>query len=331
MEAFVRSKNVLVVAVISLACCFVSGAQTPKKKKIAIYPFDDRLVAARSQSQTGENQLMGAKLAETLTTALTDSTAFEVIDRQYLERIIKEQNLKLDDRFDPQAAAKIGKLANVDAIVIGTVNNFSSNVEAKEEGSLMGKKTIQTGVVSLKVTARLISVETGSVVAAPSATTEKSVVLGQEKASNVGGFLTGNKSANSSSKSGVGNAQAALSKLVDQAVDEVAKTVAQQIDAKASSIQAAATPAVSIKVAGVTGKEVLINKGKLSGMTAGSELTVVRVVDTGIKDPDTGKSITRRKVICALVLKDIDDSSASGACSGDQPPQAGDLVEPAKK
>ena len=67
MEVLVRGKNVLILAVISLACCFVSGAQTPKKKKIAIYPFDDRLVAARSQSQTGENQLMGAKLAETLT------------------------------------------------------------------------------------------------------------------------------------------------------------------------------------------------------------------------------------------------------------------------
>ena len=37
---------------------------------------------------------MGAKLAETLTTALADSTVFEVIDRRYLERIIKEQNLK---------------------------------------------------------------------------------------------------------------------------------------------------------------------------------------------------------------------------------------------
>lgn len=326
-----RSKDVLVLAAIGFACCLVSGAQTPKKKKIAIYPFDDRLVAARSQSQTGENQLMGAKLAETLTTALTDSTAFEVIDRQYLERIIKEQNLKLDDRFDPQAAAKIGKLANVDAIVIGTVNNFSSNVEGKTEGGMMGKKTTHTGVVSLKVTARLISVESGSVVAAPSAAAEKSVVLGQEKSSNVGGFLTGSKSANSSTKSGVENAQAALSKLVDQAVDDVAKAVAQQIDAKASSIQAAATPAMSIKVAGVTGNEVLINKGKLSGMAAGLDLTVVRIVDTGIKDPDTGKSITRRKVICALVLKDIDDSSASGACSGDQPARAGDLVEPAKK
>ena len=100
----------------------------------------------------------------------------------------------------------------------------------------------------------------------------------------MGGFLTGSKSANSSSKSGVGNAQAALSKLVDQAVDDVAGA-GQQIDAKASTIQAASTPAISIKVAGVTGKEVLINKGKVSGMTAGLELTVVRVVDTGIKIP----------------------------------------------
>src|SRR4029077_14780770 len=172
------------------------------------------------------------------TTALADSTVFEVIDRQHLKRIMDEQKTKATEGFDLESAVKTGKLANVDAIVIGTVNSFSSNVDAKEEGSLMGKKTTQTGVVSLKVTARLISVETGSVVAAPSATAEKSVVLGQEKASNVGGFLTGNKSANSSSKSGVGNAQAALSKLVDQAVDEVAKTVAQQIDAKASSIQA---------------------------------------------------------------------------------------------
>ena len=98
-------------------------------------------------------------------------------------------------------------------------------------------------------------------------------------------MLTGNKSANTSTKSGVGNGQAALSKLVDQAVEEVANTVAQQIDAKASSIQAASTPAISIKVAGVTNKEVFINKGKLSGMTAGSTLQSSELRTQGSKIP----------------------------------------------
>ena len=46
MEAFVRRKNVSVLTVIGLACCSVGGAQAPKKKKIAIYPFDDHFVAA---------------------------------------------------------------------------------------------------------------------------------------------------------------------------------------------------------------------------------------------------------------------------------------------
>ena len=76
---------------------------------------------------------MGAKLAETLTTALADSTVFEVIDRRYLERIIKEQNLKSDDHLIPRRRRN-RKLANVDAIVIGTVNNFSSNVEQRKKG-----------------------------------------------------------------------------------------------------------------------------------------------------------------------------------------------------
>lgn len=313
--------------VFSLGC----PAQTPKKKKIAIYPFDDRLVATRSQNQTGENQLMGQKIAETLTSLLADSQQFEVIDRQNLNRLVEEQGRKSDENFDLQSVVKFGKLANVEAIVIGTVNNFSSNVEAKEEGSFVGKKTITTGVVSLKVTARLISVETGNIVGAPSATAEKTSTLGEEKSNQVGGFITGNKSSNSTTKSGVANQQAALAKLVDQAVEEVAKNVAQQIDAKASSIQAATASAVTIKVAGVADGEVLINKGKSAGLSAGLELTVARVVDTGVKDPDTGKNITRRRSVCILTLKDVDDSSASGTCKGDQPPQAGDLVEQTRK
>jgi lipoprotein NlpI len=48
---------------------------------------------------------------------LVNSTCWDIVTRDQLQRIIREQNLQFSDRFDPNTAVKYGKLFGVDAIV----------------------------------------------------------------------------------------------------------------------------------------------------------------------------------------------------------------------
>ena len=72
-----------------------------------------------------------------------NNAALTIVDRAATERVMEEQRLSTSPLFDENKAASLGKLVSADAIVTGTM-------------------TRQGG--SLRVTAKLISVETGAVI-----------------------------------------------------------------------------------------------------------------------------------------------------------------------
>lgn len=55
---------------------------------------------------------------------------WQVIDRFYLESILKEQNLQLSGLIDEATAVNIGKIAGVDMIIMGTYRGSSVAVKA---------------------------------------------------------------------------------------------------------------------------------------------------------------------------------------------------------
>lgn len=311
-------KRIVVFAALAISLLAQEG-----KKRIAVYLFDDSTIVRRSAHQTGEDQSIGQKIADTLVGKLAESGVYQVVDRQHLESLMKEQNLKYSDRFDSAAVTKVGKLANVDAIITGTVNAFSANTSQKSSGNFVSKKTQVIGSVTLKVTARVISVETGSILAAPSATGDQNEVLAEKTSSEL---VQGVES-----KSSTGNLNTAIDSLVDKAIESSSASLAQAIVAKAASINSANSSGVVIqsqfKIVGVSEGQTFINKGKDGGLKSGATLQVYRVVSTGLTDPDSGKPITKRKGICVLTLGDVEDTSASGTCKGDAP-QAADVAEP---
>jgi hypothetical protein len=82
------------------------------KKKIAIYPFDDRTSANRPMS-TAEiisghslGQGLGVKVSDAIISKLAGTGDFEVVDREYLNSVMAEKNLKYDPNFDPAGAAR---------------------------------------------------------------------------------------------------------------------------------------------------------------------------------------------------------------------------------
>ena len=132
------------------------------KKKIAVVEFSDL---------NGNVTDFGKYLSEELITRLVNSGKFEdVIERKLLAKIINEHKLSLTDIVDPSSAKQLGKILGVDAIVSGTVSDLGSN---------------------LKVNARLIGTEKGSIFAAASVSITKDESVNR---------LMGERSSNDTSK-----------------------------------------------------------------------------------------------------------------------------------
>ncbi len=109
-----------------------------KKTKIAVLDF-------QLQGEDFASKDMGKIVAEWLITGLVETGRFDVIERRLLETILEEQKLGVTGAIDPTSAAQLGKVLGVKTIVSGTLLSFGGFVE---------------------INARLINVDTASIVAA---------------------------------------------------------------------------------------------------------------------------------------------------------------------
>jgi TolB-like protein len=109
-----------------------------KKTKIAVLDF-------QSQGEEFSTEDMGKIVAEWLITGLVETGRFDVIERRLLQKILEEQKLGMTGLIDPESVAQLGKILGVKTIVSGTLVK-------------LGK--------TLEINARLINVDTGSIVTA---------------------------------------------------------------------------------------------------------------------------------------------------------------------
>jgi curli biogenesis system outer membrane secretion channel CsgG len=288
--------------------CVCANAQA--RKRVAILRFDDRSV------QT-QNMGIGQRVTDELISALAGTGSFEIIDREYLNKVLAEQTQGYGDRFSTEGAAKLGKLANADVLIIGQIDAFSATVTTGNQTSILGSKAVQNGVVGLRGTARVIQVETGTIILAPSVSSEQKAVLAESNTTP--GTMVRGLSLPGSSKNQ--NNQSSLPKLVDQAVHDVATQLSTKISTSAIAMRAA--PAVP-KFVGIEDGLVVVNKGQNAGIKVGDKFNVARPTDSGLKDPDTGQAIIRKKKQCILTISVVEDAISSGKCEGEGVPQAGD-------
>jgi len=304
------------------------------KARIAVFPFDDRTTANKDMS-------IGTKVADLLIAKLASNAAYTVYDRQYVDRILAEKDRKYDPNYDSAAAAKNGLLGTVDMVVAGQIDAFNANAEQRASGMYL-KKTVETdGTVVLKVTARMISVEKGSILSAPSANAEQKGVLTKADtyASAVTKHLPGSKDAlDVNQQKATSNTDQALRKLVDQAADEVTKQLAVQVaqSAAAMPIQMHAPEAavkspsdssgtIRANFVGVSDGLAYIDKGSAAGVKVGQKFTIQRTIDTGLKN-GAGEPIVRHKAVCAIVISTVEETSAAGKCAPDPAVRGPDSV-----
>jgi curli biogenesis system outer membrane secretion channel CsgG len=316
------SKNViaLVVLILMLGVCAVPSIRAQQRRRIAVMSLDVSPDAKqKAAAQLGMQNDLGATLADLIINRLVTDGKFIVIERAALDKIIKEQNFSNSDRADSATAVKLGKIAGVDAIVIGSITQFggesskkATNIPIKIHGVTIPVANNQkTATVSVGVTARLIDVSTGLILASAtgSGTSTKTTTD-----SNTGG-VTSTTSANDFATPAINDA---TTQAVTQVVTQIEAAPLPAITAPPPPPPAPVAARASYKgtVADVSGTTLILTVGTAGGVKVGDTVEITRPTRK-IKDPKTGVVI---KVLSDKLgeakITEADDKTATATYSG---------------
>jgi len=328
------SRSVSRVQVLCALLLLAAAARVPaqERKRIAVMNLEVTTDAKTGAARNGLQSDLGRDIAESLIQRLVQDGKFTVIERSAIDKVIKEQNFSNSDRADADTAAKIGKIAGADAIIIGTVNAFDLERQTTQATTVFGHaiKPSTTVTLTIEATARMINTGTGEVVEA---------VPGKGIASGSANLL--------------GQAPSAAS-LADDAKRKVTADLAGGFEgvktsgglhnpfskspppgggptasAPAPSVAPAPTPAAASHaplVADVSGNSLILTVGTAGGVKVGDVVDIVRPGRV-IKDPQTGEVV---KVIMTPVGKakitEADARSATAVFTGEGTPQVNDQV-----
>ena len=131
---------VFLTGVFLLLALPMTAAAEFTKNKVAVLDF-------QLQGEGFETKDMGSIVAEWFITALVKTGRFDVVERAMLKKILNEQKMGASGAIDEKTATKLGKILGVKVIISGSVMKLQDIME---------------------VNARIIDVETASIIAAES-------------------------------------------------------------------------------------------------------------------------------------------------------------------
>lgn len=115
----------------------------------------------------------GDELVKDLTQALFETKRYEVLDRQHLAEILKEQDLGASGAISDETAASIGNLIGSAALLVGDVTNYdySETVTQKQKKCRKGKQEYacthytRTGRATVSASLKVVDTESGKLLA----------------------------------------------------------------------------------------------------------------------------------------------------------------------
>lgn len=234
---------------------------------------------------------IGGGVSDMLATALFKSNKFDIIEREKIGLIIKEQKFQQTGMVDENSAVELGKLLGADVIVTGNVTEFGIKTGglafdrfAPHGLTGLGVKT-QTVRVAMDV--RLIDVQTGKLVAAEEA-----------------------DASNSSGSVGIGIENTGMA-FGDRGFDETSAGKATR-ETVNKMVQKIVASLYSAQVASVDGNEVIINIGKKDGVKIG-DMFEVKSMGKQIVDPATGKVLGYKKSAAGTIrISAVEDTFSTG-------------------
>jgi curli biogenesis system outer membrane secretion channel CsgG len=118
----------------------------------------------------------GEALVTDLTQALVESQRFDVLDRQHLQQVMKEQDFNASGRVSDDSAVSIGQLIGSSTLLVGDISAYDYNERMLQEERTCLKKGKQLPCVEysrqataeVRVAFKVLDTETGKVLAAKS-------------------------------------------------------------------------------------------------------------------------------------------------------------------
>lgn len=138
MKQFHNSLLLALLAALFVVLVGVPARAEFQKTKIAVLDFE--MIGDKMETAS-----MGAIISEWFITNIVKSGRFDVVERAMLQKILAEQKLGTSGMLDEQSAATLGKVLGVKAIISGSLLKLQDAID---------------------INARVISVESGSIIAA---------------------------------------------------------------------------------------------------------------------------------------------------------------------
>ena len=256
-----------------------------RKKIVIVLDFTNVSLQCR-------DEIYGKNVATQLSTAFSKTGAYKVIEKQRIDDIFKEIGVSLDERNDPETAAKVGKVVAANTVVLGTITECSP--DTKIMNVVFGKMVQYSVKVSLSI--RLVDINTAEVMDAVSIGETSSDRSGCIKGLCSETKITPDlqiKLFNSAVEKAVNKSVIQLTSIIDGKTvikgEKIEETVKTPVSSRTSSISIPQTKIISVaKVATVVGAKIYIT-GLGKNTKIGDLFSVIRGVE--IKNPDTGETI----------------------------------------
>jgi len=231
----------------------VTEAKPPvKKSRIALADFTFRNAATFRGQETFSTRI----LTEKLTTALVATRKFDVLERDALEEVMTELDLATSQVADKRNAPRRGRIAAADYLIKGEISVYDVKSALAPIPTTSYFNSVVTGDIICNL--RVIDVETGKIASAA-----------KVEAINKVSWRT--------SSTAAPQIEAAFyDDLQSQLVTKIANKVIEV--------------AFPMKVIGVQGDTVYLNRGEGSGLREGDVIAVFRRGDALI-DPDTNEEL----------------------------------------
>ena len=306
------------------------GEASPDRHRIAVLDFNYATVMTTSEAVFGSNQDIGKGISDMLIDRLTNDGKYRVIERNALNKVLAEQNFSNSNRADNSTAAKIGHVLGVDAIITGDITQFGRDDQNKNLGGVLGKwdkyglgnVNTQKSKAVVAITARMIDVNTGEILAS---------VSGKGESTRSGTNLLGAGGGGGTYGGGAGgmNSSNFAQTIIGEAVTQAVTQLAQGLEQKSANLPVAHAAPVAGLVADVSTNDIIINVGSQAGVKVGDTLMVTRVSRV-IKDPATGQPLRSiEDQVGQIKITSVDATSAVGTFSGQGSPKTGDAVKSA--
>lgn len=294
-------KLILMSIILLMATVLISAALFPAvaedtRYRIAVLPFDDGSIQHR---WWGSNWDVGKNVADELVTELIKTQKFRLIDREQMDRILREQDFGFEGRVDPRTAAKIGKILGAQYFIMGKVTEFSTDSQGGSIGLRGGYGLrIKNNTARVTIVARLVDTSTAEIVTSVTGKGEKSQT-------NVGLAVKWNAIAIGSNEFYKTNLGIALRDAVT--------SVAQQLSDQAYPDGGNNAPVSGIEglVADTYGNKVYITAGTRDGVKPGMIFEVHHILRV-VKDPSTNEVIDYvTEPVATISVTDVKEKSAT--------------------